>query len=109
MSEKQQVSDVARPSPPPSQVPPPPLQDDFPDGGRAAWLMVFGGWCGVFCTLGLLNCGGVFEDYYTTGPLIKYGESATSVSSRAPMPSCDSSQPRNSEQDIFATVYLIPN
>lgn len=101
MSEKQQPSDLARPSPPPSQAPPPPLQDDFPDGGRAAWLMLFGGWCGVFCTLGLLNCGGVFEDYYTSGPLVEYGESDISVSSLVPMPSFTSFQPRKSEQGVL--------
>ena len=25
---------------------------DFPDGGWQAWLVVFGGWCGLFCTFG---------------------------------------------------------
>lgn len=54
--------------------------DEYPDGGLPACLMILGGWCGCFCTLGFLNCGGVFEDYYATGPLAAYGESATSVS-----------------------------
>jgi hypothetical protein len=31
-----------------------------PDGGFRAWLVVFGAWCGLFCSLGWLNsklCG----------------------------------------------------
>jgi len=45
---------------------------DFPDGGLRAWLVVFGGWCGLFCTFGLINCIGVFEEYYAHGPLASY-------------------------------------
>jgi MFS family permease len=45
---------------------------DFPDGGTRAWLVVFGGWCGLFCTFGLVNCIGVFEEYYARGPLRDY-------------------------------------
>jgi hypothetical protein len=26
-----------------------------PDGGSRAWLVVFGAWCGLFCSLGWLN------------------------------------------------------
>lgn len=51
---------------------------DFPDGGLRAWTVVFGGWCGLFCTFGLINCTGVFETYYVTGPLKQYGESTVS-------------------------------
>jgi hypothetical protein len=29
----------------------------IPDGGFRAWLVVFGAWCGLFCSLGWLNSG----------------------------------------------------
>ena len=48
---------------------------DFPDGGLEAWLVVLGGWCALFCTFGLVNCVGVFVQYYSNGPLADYGES----------------------------------
>jgi hypothetical protein len=52
--------------------------DDFPDGGLQAWFAVLGGWCGMFCTFGLLNCVGVFEEYYVRGPLAAFGLSTVS-------------------------------
>ncbi|PNY23629.1 transporter MCH4 [Tolypocladium capitatum] len=52
--------------------------DDFPDGGAAAWLVVSGGWFALFCTFGLVNCVGVFEDYYVAGPLKEYSSSTVS-------------------------------
>lgn len=53
---------------------------DFPDGGFQAWLVVFGGWCGLFCTFGFVSCIGVFQSYYSTtgGPLSSYSASAVS-------------------------------
>ncbi|ORY60860.1 major facilitator superfamily domain-containing protein [Pseudomassariella vexata] len=48
-----------KPGPPPGMAP-----SDFPDGGLQAWTTVFGGWCGMFCTFGLINCIGVFLEYY---------------------------------------------
>ncbi|KAG9250560.1 major facilitator superfamily domain-containing protein [Emericellopsis atlantica] len=51
---------------------------DFPDGGRAAWLVVLGGWFAMFCTFGLINCVGVFQQYYVQGPLSDYSSSAVS-------------------------------
>ncbi|RYP66709.1 hypothetical protein DL771_007642 [Monosporascus sp. 5C6A] len=48
---------------------------DFPDGGLEPWLVVFGGWCALFCTFGLINCVGVFVEYYVNGPLASYGAS----------------------------------
>jgi hypothetical protein len=50
----------------------------FPDGGREAWLVVVGSFLALFCTFGLLNCVGVFLQYYVEGPLSNYGESAVS-------------------------------
>lgn len=54
--------------------------DDFPDGGLEAWLVVLGGWCGMFSTFGFINCIGVFLEYYlsVSGPL--HGYSASDVS-----------------------------
>ncbi|RYP47285.1 hypothetical protein DL768_006626 [Monosporascus sp. mg162] len=67
------------PPPPPQQqqqsAPPGPNPADFPDGGLEAWLVVFGGWCALFCTFGLVNCVGVFVEYYVNGPLASYGAS----------------------------------
>lgn len=51
---------------------------DFPDGGAAAWLVVFGGWCALFCTFGLINCVGVFQQYYSNGPLKEYDSAVVS-------------------------------
>ncbi|KAH6606193.1 hypothetical protein Trco_005346 [Trichoderma cornu-damae] len=65
-------------APPPSPPPPAPPPGDFPDGGAEAWLVVFGGWCALFCTFGLVNCLGVFEQYYVSGPLKQYSESSVS-------------------------------
>lgn len=66
-SPKEQVAAPAGPSP-----------QDFPDGGRDAWLVLFGGWCALFCTFGLINCVGVFQSYYITHSLSNYDPSAVS-------------------------------
>lgn len=50
----------------------------YPDGGLRAWLVVLGGWCASFCTFGLLNCSGVFVEYYASGPLAHHDASAIS-------------------------------
>ncbi|KAI0306291.1 MFS general substrate transporter [Multifurca ochricompacta] len=39
-------------------------QDNFPDGGLRAWLVVFGGACAAFSTFGYVNSWGVFQDHY---------------------------------------------
>ncbi len=64
----------------PAAVPPPGAFNpaDIPDGGLEAWLVVFGTWCGLFCTFGLINAVGVFEDYYVNGPLKNYSASTVS-------------------------------
>ncbi|KAI0109240.1 major facilitator superfamily domain-containing protein [Nemania sp. FL0031] len=51
---------------------------DFPDGGSEAWLVVFGGFLALFCSFGLVNCIGVFQEYYVEGPLSNYSASAIS-------------------------------
>jgi hypothetical protein len=53
-------------------------EDSFPDGGLEAWLVVLGGWCALVCTFGLINSVGVFEQYYISGPLKEYNQSAVS-------------------------------
>lgn len=70
-------SDVAAaaPGPPPGSGWHP---SDFPDGGLQAWLVVLGGWCGLFCTFGFVSCIGVFQAYYQTAPLAQYSSSAVS-------------------------------
>lgn len=47
-----------------SPTTPTPVTDDFPDGGLAAWSIVFGSTCAIFATLGLVNAWGVFQSYY---------------------------------------------
>ncbi|KKA28868.1 hypothetical protein TD95_000256 [Thielaviopsis punctulata] len=51
---------------------------DFPDGGREAWLTVLGGSMALFCTFGLVNCVGTFQEYYLNGPLKNYSSSEVS-------------------------------
>ncbi|GJC91276.1 major facilitator superfamily transporter [Colletotrichum higginsianum] len=58
-----------------SAAPPGMNPADFPDGGIQAWTVVFGGWCALFCTFGLINCVGVFQAYYVQGPLSQYPSS----------------------------------
>ena len=38
-------------------------KDTAPDGGLAAWLMVFGAWCALFCSFGWLNSTCIFNSY----------------------------------------------
>ncbi|KAI4151051.1 MAG: hypothetical protein LQ340_003726 [Diploschistes diacapsis] len=33
----------------------------YPEGGRDAWLVVLGAWCGLIASLGIYNTAGVFE------------------------------------------------
>jgi hypothetical protein len=45
------VADEKKAAPGPPTGPPPGMRpEDFPDGGFKAWLVVFGGWCALFCT-----------------------------------------------------------
>lgn len=39
-------------------------EDEFPDGGARAWLVVAGTMCGTFSTFGYVNSWGVFQSYY---------------------------------------------
>ncbi|KAJ2896971.1 putative riboflavin transporter mch5 protein [Zalerion maritima] len=72
-------SDQEKGSPPPQPGAPPGVNPaDFPDGGFEAWSVVLGGWCVLFCTFGLINCIGLFMEYYSTGPLQTYSASTIS-------------------------------
>ncbi|KXJ86983.1 major facilitator superfamily domain-containing protein [Microdochium bolleyi] len=51
---------------------------EYPEGGLSAWLVVAGGWLGLFCTFGLVTCMGVFLDHYKTDLLRDYSPSAIS-------------------------------
>lgn len=62
----------------PSPKSEPDREDAAPDGGFEAWLVVAGCWAAQFCTFGMVNCIGVFEDYYSNGPLKQYSSSANS-------------------------------
>jgi hypothetical protein len=56
----------------------PASDSEYPEGGREAWLVVLGGWFGLFCTFGLVTCVGVFLEYYQTGPLKQHSSSSIS-------------------------------
>lgn len=66
------------PAPPPNSMPPGMNPSDFPDGGITAWTVVFGGWCGLFCTFGMINCIGAFNTYYIEHSLTNYSASEVS-------------------------------
>lgn len=55
-----------------------PIEVEYPEGGREAWLVVLGGWFGLFCTFGLVTCVGVFLEHYQTGPLSEHNPSTIS-------------------------------
>ncbi|KAM0245450.1 hypothetical protein ACHAP5_005406 [Fusarium lateritium] len=76
--ERGEADDEKKQQKPPAGPPPGMAPADFPDGGLEAWLVVFGGWCALFCTFGLINCVGVFQKYYVSGPLKDYDSSSVS-------------------------------
>ncbi|KAI9162723.1 MFS general substrate transporter [Paramyrothecium foliicola] len=49
-----------------------------PDGGATAWLVILGAWCASFCAYGWINTVGTFQVYYETGPLRNYSSSEIS-------------------------------
>ena len=55
---------LEKPSPSPSTaVGPARIETEvtYPEGGRDAWLVVLGAWCGLTASLGIYNTAGVFE------------------------------------------------
>ncbi|GAP85106.1 putative riboflavin transporter MCH5 [Rosellinia necatrix] len=75
-TEKNDVEMGATDSQPQPSAPPGLNPDDFPDGGREAWLVVLGGSLILFCSFGIVNCSGVFVQYYVNGPLSDYSSSS---------------------------------
>lgn len=47
----------------------------YPEGGLQAWLVVFGSWCGMFCSFGIANSTGSFQAYLATNQLAAYSDS----------------------------------
>ena len=47
----------------------------YPEGGLQAWLVVFGGWCGIFCSLGIANTLATFQAYLSEHQLASYSSS----------------------------------
>ncbi|TFY76406.1 hypothetical protein EWM64_g7608 [Hericium alpestre] len=60
LKEKKEATEVV--ITPPEQL----GDDDFPDGGLEAWLVVLGGFCTTFSTFGYVNTWGTFQAYYET-------------------------------------------
>ncbi|TXT07342.1 hypothetical protein VHUM_03062 [Vanrija humicola] len=71
-------TDTSGASTPLTTPPPPPALDPPPEGGREAWLTVFGGFCAAFVQFGLANAFGVFQGYYETHQLSAYSPSTIS-------------------------------
>ena len=42
---------------------------EFPEGGRKAWLVVFGSWCALFSSLGIMNTMGAFQEHISSHQL----------------------------------------
>lgn len=51
------------------------LEDEFPEGGFQAWLVVFGSFCAMLSVYGLINSSAVFESYFATNQLVDYDSS----------------------------------
>lgn len=48
--------------------------EEYPDGGREAWTVVFGAWCAMIPSMGLLNTVGVLQAWVWTHQLRDYTE-----------------------------------
>lgn len=53
-------------------------QEDYPEGGREAWLVVVGAWCAMIPSMGLLNTIGVIQAWLSEHQLKDYSESSVS-------------------------------
>ena len=49
--------------------------EDFPEGGLRAWLVVFGSFCTMFMVFGIVNSSGAFQDYFSSNQLRDYSSS----------------------------------
>jgi len=50
------------------------LETEYPEGGLQAWLVVFGSWCALCSSLGLMNTLGIFQTYISAHQLSTYSE-----------------------------------
>lgn len=53
-----------------------PGNDDYPEGGWKAWSVVFGAWCAMIPSMGLLNSIGILHAWTSTHQLKDYSESS---------------------------------
>lgn len=55
---------------------PPPISTEqfYPEGGREAWLVVFGSFCGMVAAFGIMNTIGPFQTYLAANQLRSYSE-----------------------------------
>jgi hypothetical protein len=44
----------------------------YPEGGTEAWLVVFGSWCGLLCSIGILNIMGTLQNHISQNQLKEY-------------------------------------
>ena len=51
-------------------------EDDYPDGGLQAWSVVFGSFCAMVPSMGLLNSLGILHVWTSTHQLQDYSESS---------------------------------
>ena len=49
--------------------------DEFPEGGLQAWLVVLGAWCAMVPTMGMINTFGVLQAWIAQHELVNRGES----------------------------------
>ncbi|KAE8323728.1 major facilitator superfamily domain-containing protein [Aspergillus sergii] len=50
--------------------------ESYPEGGLRAWLVVFGAWCAMIPSMGLLNSLGILHAWTSTHQLQSYSESS---------------------------------
>lgn len=60
--------------PPSSSIEDIEIETEYPEGGLQAWLVVFGSWCALCSSLGLMNTLGIFQAYISTHQLSTYSE-----------------------------------
>lgn len=48
--------------------------ETYPEGGLQAWLVVFGSWCALLASLGIMNSLATFQTYIGTHQLADYDE-----------------------------------
>jgi hypothetical protein len=58
-------------------LPPDAEDEEYPEGGLKAWLVVFGAWCAMIPPMGLLNSLAVFHAWFSEHELAGMAESKT--------------------------------